>query len=88
MSDSSNDSIPLIHSGSDEQPYNNYDSPDSHKCSRIDAIHECSLPIPIPKPPLPQKLGTRRLQINPSYFKVIPDPKEYKYYFASEKSKQ
>ena len=82
MSNSSNDSSgpPSIHSGSDEQPYNNYDSPDSHKCS---------LPIPIPKPPLPQKLGTRRLQINPSYFKVVPDPKEYKYYFAPDlKSKQ
>ena len=73
-------SIDSLHSGSDENPYNNYDSPDSHKCS---------LPIPIPKPPLPQKLGTRRLQINPAYFKVIPDQKEYKYYFATDlKSKQ
>ncbi len=88
--DSSNNSTPpSIHSGSDEQPYNNFDSPDSHKYSRIDAIRECSLPIPIPKPPLPQKLGTRRLQINPSYFKAVPDPKEYKYYFAPDlKSKQ
>ena len=63
-------SIASLHSGSDEKPYNNYDS------------HKCSLPIPIPKPPLPQKLGNRRLQINPSYFKVIPDSKEYKYYFG------
>jgi hypothetical protein len=81
----------LIHSGSDEQPYNNYDSPDSHKYSRIDAIHECSLPIPIPKPKLPplQKLGTRRLQINPAYFKTVPDPiKEYKYYIASDLKSQ
>ena len=77
MSNSSNDSIPLIHSGSDEKPYNNYDS------------HKCSLPIPIPKPPLPQKLGTRRLQINPSYFKAVPDQKEFKYYFTPDlKSKQ
>ena len=78
MSSSSNDSTPpSIHSGSDEQPYNNYDS------------HKCSLPIQIPKPPLPQKLGTRRLQINPAYFKAVPDPKEYKYYFTPDlKSKQ
>jgi len=84
----SNSTPPSIHSGSDEKPYNNYDS---HKCSRIDAIRECSLPIPIPKPNLPplEKLKNRRLQINPSYFKAVPDPKEYKYYFATDlKSKQ
>ena len=64
-----------IHSGSDEEHYDNY---------QAQLGQTSSLPIPIPKPPLPplQKLGTRRLQINPSYFKAVPDPKEYKYYFA------
>ena len=93
-----------IHSGSDEEHYDNYQA-------QLGQTSSLPIPIPlskhqisdmvlrgsqgvhplIPKPPLPplQKLGTRRLQINPSYFKAVPDPKEYKYYFAPDlKSKQ